>query len=175
MADGEKSGPQGDAGDGIGAAASQAYTEALEGGASPQEAFDAATSAASSYCRLVGDPRCTQCALNTAKTRVLAVFWPIFFGKFWKKSLYFSLIKICNLCTPPYDMAPLMRIPMPNALRAATGTSTAIQNAAAEGVRSNRHLGAPLHRLAQAICLRASEREGWVLYATSVIAKHTKK
>ena len=33
---------------------------------------------------------------------------------FRKKSLYFSLPKICNLCTPPFDMAPLMRILMPN-------------------------------------------------------------
>ena len=38
-------GPGGE-GDGIGAAASQAYGEALEGGASPQEAFDAAGAAA---------------------------------------------------------------------------------------------------------------------------------
>ena len=36
---------------------------------------------------------------------------------FWKISLYFANIKICNLCTPPFDMAPLMRIPMPNCVQ----------------------------------------------------------
>ena len=49
-------------------------------------------------------------------SRVLAVFWRNLFRNFWKKSLYVSLIKICNLCTTPYDMAPLMRIPMPNCI-----------------------------------------------------------
>ena len=34
--------------------------------------------------------------------------------KFRKNSSNFSLSKICNLCTPPYDLAPIMRILMPN-------------------------------------------------------------
>ena len=30
-----------------------------------------------------------------------------------KKALYFSRPKICNLCTLPFDIAHLMRIPVP--------------------------------------------------------------
>ena len=46
QATGGEQGQQGGEMDGIGAAASQAYGEALEGGASPQEAFEAAGAAA---------------------------------------------------------------------------------------------------------------------------------
>jgi hypothetical protein len=43
--------------DGIGAAASQAYGEALEGGASPQEAFEAAGAAAQEVATEMGMPQ----------------------------------------------------------------------------------------------------------------------
>ena len=43
--------------DGIGAAASQAYGEALEGGASPQEAFEAAGAAAQEVATEMGVPQ----------------------------------------------------------------------------------------------------------------------
>ena len=63
MADEDKGKPEeggqqaGGAGDGIGAAASQAYTEALEGGSTPQEAFDAATGAAQEMATEMGVPQ----------------------------------------------------------------------------------------------------------------------
>ena len=43
--------------DGIGAAASSAYMEALEGGATPQEAFDAAAGAAQEVATEMGMPQ----------------------------------------------------------------------------------------------------------------------
>ena len=61
---------------------------------------------------------------NTARTCVLAVFWPKIFGNFWKKSIVFFLYKNLQLVNTPVDMAPLMRIPMPN-LR--TGRTDALQ------------------------------------------------
>ena len=50
--------PAGDGGemDGIGAAASSAYMEALEGGATPQDAFDAAAGAAQDMANEMGVP-----------------------------------------------------------------------------------------------------------------------
>ena len=48
---------QGGEGDGIGAAASQAYQEAIEGGASPQDAFEAATGAAQEVATEMGVPQ----------------------------------------------------------------------------------------------------------------------
>jgi hypothetical protein len=53
-------GQQGGEMDGIGAAASQAYGEALEGGASPQEAFDAAWLAAAPIPSI--SPPCCPCS-----------------------------------------------------------------------------------------------------------------
>ena len=50
-------GQQGGEMDGIGAAASQAYGEALEGGASPQEAFEAAGAAAQEVATEMGVPQ----------------------------------------------------------------------------------------------------------------------
>ncbi len=57
---GQQGGEQGQQGgemDGIGAAASQAYGEALEGGASPQEAFEAAGAAAQEVATEMGMPQ----------------------------------------------------------------------------------------------------------------------
>ena len=57
---GQQGGEQGQQGgemDGIGAAASQAYGEALEGGASPQEAFEAAGAAAQEVATEMGVPQ----------------------------------------------------------------------------------------------------------------------
>ena len=49
--------PPAGAEDGIGAAASSAYMEALEGGATPQEAFDAAAGAAQEVATEMGMPQ----------------------------------------------------------------------------------------------------------------------
>ena len=54
---GQQAGPPAGGEDGIGAAASQAYMEALEGGASPQDAFDAAAGAAQEMATEMGVPQ----------------------------------------------------------------------------------------------------------------------
>ena len=46
--------------------------------------------------------------------RPLSVFILRPLKKFRKQSSNFSLIKIINLCTPPYELPPVMRIPMLN-------------------------------------------------------------
>ena len=57
QATGGEQGQQGGEMDGIGSAASQAYGEALEGGASPQEAFEAAGVAAQEVATEMGMPQ----------------------------------------------------------------------------------------------------------------------
>jgi len=57
QATGGEQGQQGGEMDGIGSAASQAYGEALEGGASPQEAFEAAGAAAQEVATEMGVPQ----------------------------------------------------------------------------------------------------------------------
>ena len=60
---------------------------------------------------------------NRRKTQNIEINISNFFKtnlKFWNKNIVFFLINICNLCTPSYDMARLMRIPVPKAMGVAT-------------------------------------------------------